>query len=75
MSIKFFLKILLTLVLLDFIVLIILEKCLRRGLLEISFNVDIYSFEFSIKLTTWVFLVVFAALALLAFFLIRKVKK
>jgi len=62
-------------VLLDFIVLIILEKCLRRGLLEISFNVDIYSFEFSIKLTTWVFLVVFAALALLAFFLIRKVKK
>jgi len=62
-------------VLLDFIVLIILEKYLRRGLLEISFNVDIYSFEFSIKLTTWVFLVVFAALALLAFFLIRKVKK
>jgi len=75
MSIKFLLKILLTLVLLDFIVLIILEKYLRRGFLEISFNVDIYSFEFSIKLTTWVFLVVFAALALLAFFLIRKVKK
>jgi len=62
-------------VLLDFIVLIILEKYLRRGFLEISFNVDIYSFEFSIKLTTWVFLAIFAALALLAFFLIRKVKK
>ena len=75
MSIKFLLKILLTLVLLDFIVLIILEKYLRRGFLEISFNVDIYSFEFSIKLTTWVFLAIFAALALLAFFLIRKVKK
>jgi len=75
MSIKFLLKILLTLVLLDFIVLIILEKYLRRGFLEISFNVDVYSFEFSIKLTTWVFLAIFAALALLAFFLIRKVKK
>jgi len=75
MSIKFLLKNLLTLVLLDFIVLIILEKYLRRGFLEISFNVDIYSFEFSIKLTTWVFLAIFAALALLAFFLIRKVKK
>ncbi|OYT56392.1 MAG: hypothetical protein B6U75_00825 [Desulfurococcales archaeon ex4484_217_1] len=75
MSIKFLLKILLTLVLLDFIVLIILEKYLRRGFLEISFNVNIYSFEFSIKLTTWVFLAIFAALALLAFFLIRKVKK
>ena len=75
MSVRFFLKIALTIVLLDFIVLVILEKYLRKGLLEVHFIVNVYEFEFSIKLITWVFLAIFFALSLLAFFLIRKVKK
>jgi len=75
MSTRFFLKIALTILLLDFIVLVILEKYLKKGLLEIHFIVNMYQFEFSIKFITWVFLAVFFTLSLLIFLLIRKVKK
>ena len=75
MSTRFFLKIALTILLLDFIVLVILEKYLKKGLLEIHFIVNMYQFEFSIKFITWVFLAVFFTLSLLVFLLIRKVKK
>ena len=75
MGVKFLLKIVVTLILLDFLVLVILEKYFRRGLLDVNFNVDIYQLEFSVRFVTWVFLAVFAALSLLAFILIRKIKK
>ncbi len=75
MSVRFFLKILATIVLLDFMLLAILEKYLGKGFLKISFTVNLYSFEFSLKFTTWIFLIIFATLIFIALFLIRKIKK
>jgi len=75
MGIRFFIKVLATIILLDFLIMVILEKYLQKGILEVYISVSIYRFEAALKFTTWVFLAIFIFLLALVFVIHRKIRK
>ncbi len=75
MEIRFFIKVLATIILLDFLIMVILEKYLQKGILEMDMSVSIYRFEAVLKFTTWIFLAIFIFLLILIFIVLRKIRK
>lgn len=67
-----FLKVLITILLLDILILTVIGHYLKRELLIVDVDCDIYNFRLEIKFVTWAFILTFIVLLLIFYYLKRK---